>query len=557
MRFVIRHPSVNNFAACITDRQRSARQQIARNVCFVDIQYRRIPHDDGGIVEFYPTIVGFYIYLIDLLCTVLHQLEHDAFGFGIAIRGAGFGQGVLFFQLQTSHGMRRFAGGPALDQIAVCIADFQLRTGQFLAVGDVLLGDIHGGAQVCVCSVHDLPRDLLTLVGEFYVHGDVVQQISSRSRDFDNAVSAAVSGVGIIFRADRNVNIKPSKTAGIGGTAGRQFCTRIQQLCAICGENVIHGVEFIHRAGQIGQRLAILLVDAYTDFADLITGLFRNRQHTGVFKHERLPVLVGIRGVLDIHNAVRTVLVAVLLVADNGFRQHNVVFLVVPAEFHSVALLGQHKTIRCFDLGNGVLAQRQGHGHLTLGAIMGNFQEIIGCLCTGRAEFYFIHLSLRAGGNSCHQIAGFVPVGTLAVRCGNITVRMDFIHRASKVVLRVDELSILVVGQDIALFSDGKLTKCFVIAVFLRDDILVHVVGDVAHDLPDAVRLDFKFHRVGRIVEITLRTLQFFNQISAKRKFFGCFHKTVCIGVEHIRFLGGAAAGGVDHGNAGLITLVI
>ena len=134
---------------------------------------------------------------------------------------------------------------------------------------------------------------------------------------------------------------------------------------------------------------------------------------------------------------------------------------------------------------------------------------------------------------------------------------MNFVHRACKVVLRVDELSILVVGQDIALFSDGKLTKCFVIAVFLRDDILVHVVGGIAHDLPDAVGLDFKLHRVGGIIEIAFRTLQFLNQISAQRQFFGCFHKAVCIGVEHIRFLGGAAAGGVNHGNAGLITLVI
>ena len=142
MRFVICHPSVNNFAACITDRQRSARQQIARNVGLVDVQHRRVLYSDGGIVEFYPIIVGFHIYLIDLLCTFLHQLEHDAFGFGVAIRGALFRQRVLIFQFQTTDSVRRFAGGPALDQIAVCIADFQLRTGQFLAVGDVLLGDI-------------------------------------------------------------------------------------------------------------------------------------------------------------------------------------------------------------------------------------------------------------------------------------------------------------------------------------------------------------------------------------------------------------------------------
>ena len=243
--------------------------------------------------------------------------------------------------------------------------------------------------------------------------------------------------------------------------------------------------------------------------------------------------------------------------ADNSFCQHNVVFLVVPAEFHGVALLGQHKTIRRFDLSNSVLAQRQGHGYLALGAIMGDFQEIIGCLRAGGAEFHLIHLPLRAGGNSCHQIAGFVPVVALAVGCGNVSCSVNFVHRVCEVVLRVDELSILVVGQHIAQLTNGKLTECFVIAIFLGDDVLIHVVGGIAHDLPDAVRFDFKFHRVGRIVIVPFRTLQFLNQVSAQRQFFGCFHKAVCIGVEHIRFLGGAAAGGVDHGNAGFAVFLI
>ena len=95
------------------------------------------------------------------------------------------------------------------------------------------------------------------------------------------------------------------------------------------------------------------------------------------------------------------------------------------------------------------------------------------------------------------------------------------------------------------------------VAVFLRNDVLVHVVGGVTNHLPDAVGFDFKFYRVGRIVIVPFRTLQFLNEIASQRQLFGCFHKTVCIGVEHIRFLGGAAAGGVDHGNAGLITIVI
>ena len=209
------------------------------------------------------------------------------------------------------------------------------------------------------------------------------------------------------------------------------------------------------------------------------------------------------------------------------------------------------------NLGNGVLAQRQDHGDFAFGAIMGNFQEIIGCLYTGGAECYFIHLPLSASSNGGNEVTVFVPVSALAVWCGNVGCSVNFVHRACKVVLRVDELSILVVGQDIALFSDGKLTERFVVAVFLRDDVLIHVVGGIAHDLPDAVGLDFKLHRVGGIIEIAFRTLQFLNQVSAQRQFFGCFHKAVCIGVEHIRFLGGAAAGGVDHGNAGLAVFFV
>ena len=134
---------------------------------------------------------------------------------------------------------------------------------------------------------------------------------------------------------------------------------------------------------------------------------------------------------------------------------------------------------------------------------------------------------------------------------------MNFVHRACKVVLSVDELSILVVGQHIALFSDGKLTERFVVAVFLGYNVLVHIVRGIAHDLPNTVGLDFKFHRVGRIVIVPLRPLQFFDEIAPQRQFFRCFHLTVCVRIEHVGFLGGVTAGGIDHGNAGLITLVI
>ena len=266
---------------------------------------------------------------------------------------------------------------------------------------------------------------------------------------------------------------------------------------------------------------------------------------------------MGIRGILDIHNAVRTFLVAVLLVADNGFCQHNVIFLVIPAKFDRVALVCQDKAVRCFYLGNSILTQRQGHGYFAFGAIMGDFQEIIGGLRAGGTEFHFIHLPLRASSNGGNEVTIFVPVSALAVWCGNVSCSVNFVHCACEVVLSVDELSILVVGQHIALFSDGKLTKRFVVAVFLGYNVLVHIVRGIAHDLPNTVGLDFKLHRVGRIVEIAFRALQFLNKVSAQRQFFGCFHKTVCIGVEHIRFLGGAAAGRVDHGNAGFVVFLI
>ena len=118
--------------------------------------------------------------------------------------------------------------------------------------------------------------------------------------------------------------------------------------------------------------------------------------------------------------------------ADNSFRQHNVVFLVIPAKFDRVALVCQDKAVRCFYLGNSILTQRQGHGYFAFGAIMGDFQEIIGSLRSGGAELHLVHLPRRACGNSCYQVAGFVPVSALAVGRGNISVRVDFVHRARR-----------------------------------------------------------------------------------------------------------------------------
>ena len=88
----------------------------------------------------------------------------------------------------------------------------------------------------------------------------------------------------------------------------------------------------------------------------------------------------------------------------NRFCQHNVIFLVVPAKFHSVALLGQHKTIRRLNLGNGVLAQRQGHGDFALGAIMADSEEIVGGLCAGGLNL--------AASSTCPSAPAVVTVAT-------------------------------------------------------------------------------------------------------------------------------------------------
>lgn len=118
--------------------------------------------------------------------------------------------------------------------------------------------------------------------------------------------------------------------------------------------------------------------------------------------------------------------------ADDGFRQHNIIALVVPAEFHTIALLRQHKAIGCFDLGDRVLAQRQGHGHFALGAVMGDGEEIIGGLCTIGGKFHLIDLTCRTCGNSGNKVAILIPISALTVWRGNIAVRVDFVGCPAK-----------------------------------------------------------------------------------------------------------------------------
>ena len=243
--------------------------------------------------------------------------------------------------------------------------------------------------------------------------------------------------------------------------------------------------------------------------------------------------------------------------ADDGFRQHNIIALVVPAEFHTIALLRQHKAIGCFDLGDCVLAQRQGHGHFTFGTVMGDGEEIIGGLCTIGGKFHLIDLTCRTCGNSGNKVAILIPISALTVERGNIAVRVDFVGCPCQIILRVDELPVFVIGQDIAQLADGQLSEGFMVEILFFYNVLVHVIGGVAHDLPDTLGSDFKFYRVGRIIVVAFGSLQFFNEIAAKREFFRCFHQAIRIGVEHIGFLGGVAAGRINHRDTGLAAFII
>ena len=243
--------------------------------------------------------------------------------------------------------------------------------------------------------------------------------------------------------------------------------------------------------------------------------------------------------------------------ADDGFRQHNIIALVVPAEFHTIALLRQHKAIGCFDLGDRVLAQRQGHGHFTFGAVMGDGEEIIGGLCTIGGKFHLIDLTCRTCGNSGNKVAILIPISALTVGRGNIAVRVDFVGCPCQIILRVDELPVFVIGQDIAQLTDGQLSEGFMVEILFFYNVLVHVIGGVAHDLPDTLGSDFKFYRVGRIIVVAFGALQFLNEIATKRQLFRRFHQAIRIGAEHIGFLGGAAAGRINHRDAGLVAFII
>ena len=304
MRIGVGYPCVDDVFIFITDGQRCAGQQGTACVHLVNIQYRCVLHDYGGVVQLFPRTTGLYMDLVFLFISNLYELKHNVFGFRIGFRSALFNKGVLLVQLQTAHGMRCLGRGPAFYQLAICLVDLQLGTGQLFAVGDILFGDVHRSAQIGVCAIHYLPCHFLPGIGELDFDGAVIKKIPSRGGDFDNAVFTAIAGVRIGFGANGHIHIKPSKTAVVGWVTGCQLCTGVHQLRAICCENIVHRVQFIHSTGQIGQCFAVLLIDANADFADLVIGLFGNRQHTRIFKDKDLCGLMGIRSIFNIDNAV-------------------------------------------------------------------------------------------------------------------------------------------------------------------------------------------------------------------------------------------------------------
>ena len=148
MRIGVGYPCVDNVFIFIPDGQRCAGQQGTACVHLVNIQYRCVLHDYGGVVQLFPSVAGLYIDFVFLLVSNLYQPKYNVFGFRIGFRSAFFNKGVLLVQLQTANGMGCLGRGPVLYQLAICIADFQLCTGQLFAVGDILLGNVHGSAQI-------------------------------------------------------------------------------------------------------------------------------------------------------------------------------------------------------------------------------------------------------------------------------------------------------------------------------------------------------------------------------------------------------------------------
>ncbi len=81
------------------------------------------------------------------------------------------------------------------------------------------------------------------------------------------------------------------------------------------------------------------------------------------------------------------------------------------------------------------------------------------------AKSHLIDLTCRTCGNSGNKVAILIPISALTVGRGNIAVRVDFVGCPCQIILRVDELPVFVIGQDIAQLADGQLSEGFMVEI--------------------------------------------------------------------------------------------
>src|SRR5699024_431520 len=147
-------------------------------------------------------------------------------------------------------------------------------------------------------------------------------------------------------------------------------------------------------------------------------------------------------------------------------------------------------------LGDVVGAKRQRDRDFAGGAVVGNGQEIVGGRRAGGAERNFIYLAGRTRGHSGNQVAVRIPERALAVAGGDVAVGADFVNRSGQIGLLINKLAVLVPDQDVADFTNGELAQRFMVAVFLGENVVIHIVGGVALHLPDTFGRKFKDHVV-------------------------------------------------------------
>ena len=210
-------------------------------------------------------------------------------------------------------------------------------------------------------------------------------------------------------------------------------------------------------------------------------------------------------------------------------------------------MVGVYKAVGSLHLGNRIGTQWQRNGDLTLGAIVGHFQEIMGGRCPRGAEPDFVHLPIFGSGDGSNEVAVCVPECALIVRRGNIALRVDLIGGIGKIVGFVHELSVLIPGQHVADFADLDLPQCFVVIVVFGDNIVIHDVGAAATDLIHTVRCQLKHNIVLAVVEIPMRAFDLNDAVLAQRQFLRGLHFTVGVGIESAGLCPGIAGFRVVH----------